>query len=114
MRGVSFTKNHLGAVPRGIAAVPHGMGSYLPSPGGALSTDADFGGIPHGLRGLTMRDNADFGAARQMADFGGVDFTMGAVPSMRGAHTGDMQYADPSMDSDGNEDDTAESSDHMV
>lgn len=116
MRGVSFTKNHMGAVPRGLSAVPRGMGSYLPSPGGTLSTDADFGGIPHGMGGLTYRDKADFGDSRQMADFGGVDFTMGAYPSMRGggSHTGDVMFADPTLDANGEEDDTSESNDHTV
>ncbi len=91
MRGVDFTRHAMGAVPRGLSAVPHGMGSYLPSPGGTLSTAADFGAVPHGMHGLTYRDKADFGASRQAADFGGVDFTMSAIPSMRGAHTGDVQ-----------------------
>jgi hypothetical protein len=114
LHGVSFTKNHMGAVPRGLSAIPRGIGSYMTSPGGTLSTDADFGALPHGLRGLTHRDNADFGASRQAADFGGVDFTMGAYPSMRGAHTGDVQYA-PSDDQPGSDDDqTNESNDHTV
>lgn len=112
--GVSFTRNHMGAVPRGLSAVPRGLGSYMPSPGGTLSTDADFGALPHGMHGLTHRDNSDFGNSRQAADFGGVDFTMGAYPSMRGAHTGDVQYA-PSDDQPGSDDDqTNESNDHTV
>jgi hypothetical protein len=111
MRGVDFT---MSAVPRGLSAVPRGLGSYLPSPGGTLSTAADFGAVPRGMRGLTSRDNADFGDARQAADFGGVDFTMGAIPSMRGSHTGDVMYPDPTVDQDGNEDDTNESNDHTV
>lgn len=114
MHGVSFTRNHMGAVPRGMGAVPRGLGSYMPSPGGTLSTDADFGALPHGLRGLTHRDNADFGAARQQADFGGVDFTMGAYPSMHGAHTGDVQYQPADDAAGGDDDQTNESNDHTV
>lgn len=129
MSGVTYTplgrkRRPMGAVPRGLSAVPRGLGSYLPSPGGTLSTDADFGAVPRGLSGLTFRDHADFGASRQAADFGGVDYTMsgvgftanhmGAIPSMRGAHTGDVMYPDPTTDANGNEDDTNESNDHTV
>lgn len=127
LAGVSFTPmgrrhRHMGAVPRGLSAVPRGLSA-----------------VPRGMRGLTMRDNADFGTylpspggtlstdadfGRQMADFGGVsfvpnhmsgvDFTMGAVPSMRGAHTGDVMYQAGAVDADGNQDNSDESNDHTV
>jgi hypothetical protein len=127
LRGVDFTRS-MGAVPRGLRGLMPGkddadfgrgkgrrhMGSYLPSPGGTLSTAADFG--------------------RQMADFGGVDFTMSAVPRMRHmgqSHTGDMMFPGPGFGqassstsssssasgSAGGSGDgiyTAESADHMV
>jgi hypothetical protein len=80
------------------------FGTYLPSPGGTLSTDADFG-----------RQMADFGGVSFVPNhMSGVDFTMGAVPSMRGAHTGDVMYQAGAVDADGNQDNSDESNDHTV
>lgn len=108
MRGVDFTmgrhRRGVGAVPRGIAAVPsmRGLTSHDRADFGAGSSDSIV------TAGGTLKTAADFG--RQMADFGGVDYTMGMVPSMRGAHTMDAQIADGSDDSDNPD----ESADHTV
>lgn len=120
LSGVSFTP--MSAVPHGMGRKRHGMRGVSYTPMGAIPS----------MRGLTRHDNADFG--RQMADFGGenlmtsagmvstaadfggVDFTMGAVPRgfKGGSHTGDVQYPNPQTDSDGNTIDLDESNDHMT
>ena len=104
LRGVDFT---MGAVPRGLSAIPRGMRGVQFTPGmkGLTSRDRSDFGSGDWIRspGGTLKTNADFG--RQMADFG-------AVPTLRGAHTGDQQYQDSGDDD--SESSTDESSDHTV
>lgn len=117
MKGVDFT---MGAVPRGLGSVPRGLRA-IPSMGGLTRHDnGDFGGVDFTSMGRQM---ADFGGENLMTPAGMVstaaDFGrrrhMGAVPSLRGgAHTGDVMYPDPQVDSDGNEIDLDESNDHMT
>jgi len=119
LHGVDYTMGHRGmrGIPKGFRAMPSMRG-------------VDFSSTP-GFNGLTPRDRGDFG--RQFADFGqgtsdafhsaggtlktNADFGrhgQGAMPAMRGAHTGDVMYPDPTVDADGNEIDTDESDDHMM
>lgn len=105
MRGVDYTR--MGAVPRGLQAIPSLRGVDVTPMHGLTARDrADFGRERQVTSAGTITTPADFG--RQMADFG-------AVPSLRGAHTMDRQYADAQPDESGDDSDNPEEgSDHTV
>lgn len=114
MRGVDFTRSGMSGVDftrSGMSAVPRGLSAYPSLRGLTARDNGDFGsGQAHGdsfsSAGGTLKTGADFG--RQMADFG-------AYPSMRGAHTGDRMYPDAIADETGDDSDNPEeSSDHTV
>lgn len=119
-RGVDFTaRQGIHGIPRGLRGLPQGLRAMPSMRGVDFSATPGFGGLTPADRGDfgqgtsdafqsaggTLKTNADFG--RQMADYG-------AMPAMRGAHTGDVMYADYTQDADGNDDNSDESNDHCV